>query len=358
MRIIEENIDINYKSVYKNELLHNKLNEKHIELAYNENIISVAFLTENHIAPKKILFRYKVVGLNNNEWSNWNTSKSINLPYLPNGSFKIILEIKDLFYGKVYKQELLSITINPPFWKTWWFVLLVILSVSVIAILYYKNRINKIKAQEAEKSKIQKRLTETKMEALQSQMNPHFIFNAMNSIQNYIIDNNTDDALMFMGEFSKIIRQTLNNSSQQKISLLDELQYIQSYITLENMRFKDKINLVVSIDDTIDLLDIEIPPMLVQPFIENVFVHAFDSTIKEPKLFVNFNLEETVLKIEIQDNGHGISANSMDKLHTSKGIKLAKERLALFGSSAKNAIEINSEKNSGTSVIITIDLNV
>lgn len=353
-----DNIEINYKPIFDNDIKWFELNKKKIELSYKENILNISYSIKNHAAPNKLLFRYKLTGLNNNEWSNWGSRKTINLPYLPAGSFSIIIEIKDHYLGVTTLQKIIDIVIHPPFWKTWWFILLVIFSISGIAFIYYKNRINKIKLQEVEKSKIQKRLTETKMEALQSQMNPHFIFNAMNSIQNYIIDNNTDDALMFMGEFSKIIRQTLNHSSQQKISLLEELQYIKSYITLENMRFKDKIDLVVSVDESIDLLDIEIPPMLVQPFIENVFVHAFDSTIKEPKLFLNFKLAESILKIEILDNGHGVSANSMNKLHTSKGIKLAKERLSLFNSSSKNTIEINSEKNKGTTVIIAIDLNV
>ena len=194
------------------------------------------------------------------------------------------------------------------------------------------------------------------MEALQSQMNPHFIFNAMNSIQNYIIDNNTDDALMYMGEFSKIIRQTLNNSSAQRIALSDEIEYLQSYITLENMRFKNQVAFELIIDENLDLFETEIPPMLIQPFVENVFVHAFDSRSLNPKLTISFRQQDSYLFCEIIDNGKGVQSGNANKLHTSKGIDLAKERIALFQSDNSNPIVISSSQNEGTTVILKLQI--
>jgi LytS/YehU family sensor histidine kinase len=99
-------------------------------------------------------------------------------------------------------------------------------------------------------------------EALQSQMNPHFIFNAMNSMQNYIIDNNVDDALMYMGEFSKLIRQTLTIHLTKRITLSDEIQYLQSYIILENMRFKKYRKVELNVERNLDLFETEIPDAL------------------------------------------------------------------------------------------------
>ena len=97
---------------------------------------------------------------------------------------------------------------------------------------YLKQKINKIK----NKAKLEKRIAETKLQALQSQMNPHFVFNAMNSIQNFVIDNQTDEALSYIGEFSKLIRQTLNFSSRTTIRLEEEITYLKRYIELENLR--------------------------------------------------------------------------------------------------------------------------
>jgi LytS/YehU family sensor histidine kinase len=200
-------------------------------------------------------------------------------------------------------------------------------------------------------------MAETKMEALQSQMNPHFIFNAMNSIQNYIIDNNVDDALMYMGEFSKLIRQTLDNSSKQRITLSDEIQYLLSYIILENMRFKNIVKLRLNVESNLDLFETEIPPMLLQPFIENVFVHAFDSNSKNPTLTISLKQIQSYLFCEIKDNGKGMVIENLNKLNTSKGIKLAKERIDLFQSDDVEAVTISSSINAGTTVVLRLQID-
>jgi LytS/YehU family sensor histidine kinase len=189
-------------------------------------------------------------------------------------------------------------------------------------------------------------------------MNPHFIFNAMNSIQNFIIKNNVDEALMYMTEFSKLIRQTLDNSSQPKISLEKEIHYLETYIKLENMRFKEAVNFKINLPKEMDTFAIEIPPMLLQPFIENVFVHAFDSNSKNPMLEVTFLLKDNLLICEIKDNGKGINNERLNKLNTSKGIKLVKERIGLFQHNTSEPIKITSVPNQGTTIILNIELEV
>ena len=213
-----------------------------------------------------------------------------------------------------------------------------------------------IKNQEKAKGMVQRRLSETKMEALQSQMNPHFIFNAMNSIQNYIIDHNIDEALHYMGAFSKLIRQTLNHSSKSSIPLSDEIIYLNTYITLENNRFNNKIGVQITIDEAVDADGIEIPPMLIQPFVENVFVHAFDHQSIKPSLEIHFYIAGDYLVATITDNGKGMGGAPLQKLNESKGIMLVKERLALFDAHNSNPIAITSELGGGTKVQINIAL--
>ena len=220
----------------------------------------------------------------------------------------------------------------------------------------YLKRVGFIKKEEKAKGMIQKRLAETKMEALQSQMNPHFIFNAMNSIQNYIIDHNIDEALHYMGAFSKLIRQTLNHSSKSSIPLSDEITYLNTYITLENNRFNEKINVTIVVDEAVDADAIEIPPMLIQPFVENVFVHAFDHQSVNPTLTIHFSVNETYLVVTITDNGKGMGNSPLQKLHHSKGIVLVKERLALFEGHTNDPIVILSEPGKGTTIQINIAL--
>ena len=347
-------IDVNFEAINSNRFKWFAYDSDRIVLPYNKNTISIAFKPQNAQFPKKLEYRYRVIGLPNSNWSKWTKDKNVNLTYLPNGNYKIRLETKDLFSGAISTNDILKIQITPPFWKTWWFLLGSFVLIFIGLYVIYRNRIRKIKREERAKSEVQKRLAETKMEALQSQMNPHFIFNAMNSIQNYIIDNNTDDALMYMGEFSKIIRQTLNNSSTQRIALSNEIEYLQSYITLENMRFKNEVEFELIIDEELDLFETEIPPMLIQPFIENVFVHAFDSRSINPKLTLSFTQNDNYLVIEIMDNGKGMQSPNLDKLHASKGIDLAKERIALFQENNENPISISSKLNEGTIVVLKL----
>lgn len=349
-------IDVNFKTINKSRFKWLNYDSDKIKLSYNENTVSVSFEPQNYQYSNKLEYRYKLIGLTNSNWSKWTNDKNINLTYLPNGNYQISLQTKDLFSGSVFSSNILKILITPPFWKTWWFLISILVLTCSISYLIYVKRIRVIKSQERAKAVTQKRLAETKMEALQSQMNPHFIFNAMNSIQNYIIDNNTDDALMYMGEFSKIIRKTLNNSSIQRIALSDEIEYLQSYIKLENMRFKNQVEFELIVDKELDLFETEIPPMLIQPFIENVFVHAFDSHSKNPKLTLSFEQKQNCLFCEIIDNGKGIASGNLNKLHYSKGIDLAKERIALFQIDNSNPIVISSKLHEGTIVILKFNI--
>lgn len=347
-------IEVNFEAINQNRFKWLAYDSDRIILPYNENTIAISFEPQNAQYPNKLEYRYRVIGLPNSNWSKWTKDKNVNLTYLPNGNYTIRLETKDLFCGVVSTNDILKIHITPPFWKTWWFLLGSFVLIGICVYLIYIHRIRTIKNQERGKAEVQKRLAETKMEALQSQMNPHFIFNAMNSIQNYIIDNNTDDALMYMGEFSKIIRQTLNNSSVQRIALSNEIEYLQSYIKLENMRFKNQVEFELIIDEELDLFETEIPPMLIQPFIENVFVHAFDSHSINPKLIVSFTQSDNYLFCKIIDNGKGMQSRNLNKLHASKGIDLAKERIALFQENNENPITISSNPNEGTTVVLKL----
>ena len=325
---------------------------KELKLNYNQNDIELFFNNYNLLNAYKNVYRYKIIGLTST-WSAFDNATKIQLRGIPSGKFKLIIEGKNIGTGAIFQNKILLLTIKPPFWKTSWFIIICFIGIVLIGFISYKKRIQFLQT----KSEIQKRLAETKMEALQSQMNPHFIFNAMNSIQNFIIDNNTDDALMYMGEFSKLIRQTLNNSSKQKINLADEIKYLQTYIRLENMRFKNAIAFKWNCTNGIDTHEVLIPPMLLQPFIENVFVHAFDYHSINPTLEVTFKIDDAILICEIKDNGKGMNTENLNKLNHSKGIGLVKERITLFQKDIVEPVTINSILNKGTTVIIKLQIN-
>lgn len=343
-----------YQSKYiRNSIYNNNL----LELEHDQNNISFSLFPKGFIYPKKLRFSYKLDGLNNTKWSEWSNDTRINFSYLPYGKYNLFVRILDLNSGEITTQKVQEIIIKSPFWATWWFMLFGILATGVLGYVIYNRRIKYLTKKEQEKGMIQKRLAETKMEALQSQMNPHFIFNAMNSIQNYIIDNNIDDALMYMGEFSKLIRQTLNNSSKQSVSLDDEIRYLETYIKLENLRLNERVNYILTIDKNLDLMEIMVPPMLIQPFVENVFLHAFDKNTINPTLTINFRSNQNLLVCEIIDNGKGMNIESINKSKNSKGIILVKERISLLQKQTTESISIDSTPKNGTTVTLNFQLD-
>jgi len=252
--------------------------------------------------------------------------------------------------GKSKVFTILQLHIQPPFWLSWWFIVLIIACFSGVIVFIFLR----IKRKSNEKTIIQRRIAETKLEALLSQMNPHFTFNAINAIQDFIISNDTENSLLYISEFSKLIRKTLENSSKQKITLDEEIEYLQAYINIENMRFDNRIDFEIQISPEVDTCFTKIPTMLLQPFVENVFVHAFNESSVAPQLIISFKMiSETILECKITDNGLGIKASKKNKLHQSKGIQLTKERLSLL-QELKDPIEITFTENNGTMVTILL----
>lgn len=316
---------------------------------YDKNSFTVNFVATGHLFPNKLRYRYRLQ--NTNRWSPYSDKPTVFLSYLPHGVYNLEVEVLDLNAGRSKIFSLLQIKIKTPFWLSWWFstaiFLIVIAGISAFII--------RLKNQSRKKALIEKRISETKLEALLSQMNPHFTFNAMNAIQSFVITNDKLNALHFIGEFAKLMRKTVDNSSRPSISLEEELDYLKTYIALENMRFSNRISVEYRISKLVDLLT-PIPTMLLQPFIENVFVHAFSSSHSNPQLIISIDMEENdVLLCKIMDNGKGITATK-SSLHQSKGILLAKERLQLLNTDLQNEIKVENGSQNGTVVSIRIKI--
>lgn len=326
-----------------------RFNSKKLICDYKDNSFSIDFIPKGHAFPNKLKFRYRLKSTN--RWSPYSEKTNLFLPYLPYGTYNLEIEVFDSNAGKATIFKLLKIQIKSPFWMTWWFIALVVLVVfNVLVYLIFKS-----KKKSREKAVIQKRIAETKLEALLSQMNPHFTFNAMNAIQDYIISNDIDNSLKYIGEFAQLIRKTLENSSKQTITIEEEVEYLKSYISIENMRFDNRIVTEFHIDDNVDVYHSKIPTMLLQPFIENVFVHAFNALHPSPKLTISFEmLSKNVLECKIIDNGMSLKASKKSKIHQSKGIQLTKERLSLLQNSNVNPIDIQFTENNGTTVTIRL----
>ncbi len=343
-KVLIEYVEVNFEPFKISE------NEEVLKLDYYQNNISLSFSVANHFYPKKLEYAYK---LDNAETWTALSEPSLFLPFLPSGKHTIQLKIKDWHRGTTETCNLLNINIFKPFWQKWWFWLLCTTFLACLIFVSFYFRLKRKNQQHKHIAQIKQRLTVTKLEALQSQMNPHFTFNAMNSIQNYIIDNDVDNALFFMGEFSKLMRATLDHSSQSSITLEQELEYIQRYVLVENMRFGNKVAFTITTQDSIEASEIMVLPMLLQPFIENCFEHAFTKQTFTPKINLNISETDTQLFICITDNGKGLTKTYATPLNQSKGIKLVTERLNLV-QNIPNPVTITYHEK-GTRVTVTLN---
>jgi ligand-binding sensor domain-containing protein len=351
IKITIDEIKINYKPLPEGKYNWFSLNENTLSLPYNENTLDISIKTNELYSPNKIMLFYS---LNNKEFIPIDNNR-LHLTNLSSDTYNISLKIKNELKGTEQVTNLLNFKIGKPYWQTIWFWAIICICIALLVSLKYTSSIKKIKIQEALKSDLNKRIAETKLEALQSQMNPHFTFNAMSSIQNYVIDNDIDLALMYIGEFSKLIRKTLDNSSESYITLKEEIDYLNTYIKLENMRFDNAIDIVIDYTN-LDIYSTMIPPMLIQPLVENTFNHAFIETNKKHKLIITFSKENKYLKCVVNDNGVGIGKKANTPNTTSKGLKIIKERLQiLHPNSLIELIHINST-NYGTITTILIPI--
>ena len=216
-----------------------------------------------------------------------------------------------------------------------------------------RRKIDTIRKRELERNNYEKRIIETKMEALQSQMNPHFIFNSLNVIQNFVIKNDVENSITYINNFSKLMRTTLENSSEFKISISDEIKFLKLYVEVQNIRFNNQVKFQTIIAPELDKYKKLIPPMLIQPLIENCFEHAFDETIKIPKITLEMKKENDMIFILVRDNGKGILQTN-NTTRKSKALQLVEERILLLGKS--NLFNFNNlEQGTEISIQIKID---
>ncbi len=220
---------------------------------------------------------------------------------------------------------------------------------------------------EKQRSVQEKELLELESRALRAQMNPHFIFNCLNSIKSLIQDHEEEKSVTYLTTFSKLIRTLFNNADKKEISLYDEIETCKLYLQLEAMRFDTKFSYAVNIDDSIDLKSVQVPALIIQPFIENAIWHGIVPKGKEGNVELSVSKKNGSIEIIVDDNGIGRVASKQNKsasslAHQSKGLNLTQLRLELDNLlRQRNAkLETIDKKDEtgfacGTKVIITIN---
>ncbi|WP_026709009.1 sensor histidine kinase [Flavobacterium frigidarium] len=316
---------------------------------YSQNTIAIDFVPKGHSYSNKLKFRYRLK--ESNQWSPYSDKPFVYLSYLPADAYKLEIEVTDMHSGKVKTFSILDINIKHPFWETTWFMALIALITIIIIVLITAN----IKKQAKQKAVNEREISKAKLEALLSQMNPHFTFNALTSIQSFVFNKDVINSSIYISEVANLMRQTLDNSSKQAISIENEIHYLQTYILIENKRFNNRIVHKITIDADLNQEQVSIPTMLLQPFIENIFKHAFDDKHINPEFEIAFKkLNQEYLQISITDNGYG--KKEMTSNHNSKGLSIATERLKIMQPNNVNPIEVKFSET-GTTVVITLFLD-
>lgn len=297
---------------------------------YQDNLLEFHFSSTNYINPNKTIFKYKLEGFHR-DWQ-YSHEPIVTLARIPYGHYKLMVYAQN--NNGVVSTEAMTIQIRylPPFWKTWWFTLIVGLLSLAVLLLFYGFRIRQVKREEHLKLDYQKKLSALERKALRAQMNPHFIFNALNSIQKYILMNDDFSASIYLNKFAKLIRLILEHSNQDLHSIQGELDLIKLYVEIEQHRFEHKFNFELYLDPAIDEQWL-IPSMLIQPHIENAIQHGLLPANTTGKLELRFSLiSDKQIAISISDNGLGRKAAQEQKrkqlnINKSYGSQISQDRV-------------------------------
>jgi ligand-binding sensor domain-containing protein len=236
-------------------------------------------------------------------------------------------------------ESVFNFQIKIPFYKKWWFIITVILLLQVVIFAVFNN-FNKKKKERKLKQKllVQQQMLEQaslKQQAFTALLNPHFIFNALNSVQHFINQQDRQNANRYLSDFASLIRKNFDASQQTFIPLDAELENLRLYLQLEKMRFGDKINYSITTAEDLDTDNWMLPTMILQPFLENAILHGLMHGAYDGELHIHFKQNQRrELNITIADNGIGIAKSRQlksGKIHASKGMQLIKERLQLLG---------------------------
>lgn len=233
-----------------------------------------------------------------------------------------------------------SFHILPPFWSTWWFITLMVLTFVTAGFLLFRWRLAINNRKQEEKNRYRQQLSNYQLTALRAQMNPHFIFNAFNGIQRYVLQKDKFETYQYITKFSQLIRDVLEESSNDHIPLEKEIEMIRRYVEIEQLRFENGFDFQLDIQLDEDDLTLEIPGMLLQPLLENAIWHGImPLQNRRGRLHVVIGGNEDYLSISVTDNGIGRAASNQikkDVKHNSFGTRLLLDRIKLMNENMAN----------------------
>lgn len=339
----------------------------HLVIPFSDKYLRMDFAGISYRSVGNITYRYRILGLD----STWRTTKETFLEYpsLPSGDFEFQLQAINKF-GNRSRLLTQRFRVSAPFWQRPWFQGGIFLCALCLTWLLASLRIRHIRRRQKEKEQLNQRMMELEHSALQAQMNPHFIFNCLNSIQQYIVSQEVLAASKYLTGFARLIRATLHHSSRAFISLADEIDYLTTYLSLEKLRFKEKMDYRIEVDAGINKGLFVIPPMLIQPYVENSMRHGLrHKTTGNGYIHIIFSLNDNKLVVTVEDNGIGRKQAAAYKTrehieYQSRGMSLTADRIRMINMKYPEPIRIEvidlegdlSGSPAGTRVIMEFPL--
>jgi hypothetical protein len=331
-------------------------------LSSSQNLITIKFIGISFREAANLKYKYRLEGLDS-KW-NYTSNTEVEYAFLPPGKYNF--EVLAINSDDIESAEpaLISFTILPPFWKTWWFILLALSAISAFAYYYYTNRMRQIKKEHGLRNDIDW----YRQQALAKQMDPHFVFNTLNSIQSFIIKNDRLASSQYLSKFARLMRIILNSSQKQAVPLSDEISALTLYLELESLRFQQKFDYNLVVDPSIDSSACFIPAFLIQPFIENAIWHGIMGLKETGRIDIEFQKNQNQLTCIVEDNGIGRKRSmelktAVPVTKQSYGIALVESRLELLNNLYDIDMKIlfvdlynEDGQPSGTRVIINLPL--
>jgi sugar lactone lactonase YvrE len=333
-------------------------------LPHNDNDIRFEYSGISFKSAGEMKYQYRLLGLQP-EWRT-TSENQLNFTSLPSG--KYLFQLKAINkYGVTSRVQEVSFVIQKLLWEKNWFKIMILLLLIGAIWLFFRYRISRVRLKEKEQAKLTRQMAELEQRALRSQMSPHFIFNSLNSIQQYVAERDITGANKFITDFSRLIRMTLDLSTYSLINMSDEMDYITTYLKVEKARLENQFDYCINIDKTLNLQEIYLPPLLLQPYVENSIRHGIKYRLEGGGLIqIIARKEDKGILISIEDNGIGRQAAKKYKSkyhiqYQSRGMSINEDRIKLLNSSAEKKIQLEiidlyNSKNEATGTRVDIFL--
>ncbi|MEN0051795.1 MAG: histidine kinase, partial [Bacteroidota bacterium] len=305
------------------------------QLKWQENNLQISVAALDYRQAERIPYRYR---FSQNEHWQYSYNPKIDVAKVAYGKYNFEVQAKGRD-GRWSNSTFLSICIQAPLWRRLWMQIFVLITLLICFWIWWKRReiVRKERHRKAKQLVLLKQEIENlRQQAYRAQMNPHFIFNCLTAIQSFVLQEEKGQLIAsdYLSKFAKLIRQSLEVSREESVILRQDIELLQHYVELEHFRFNHNFDYEFIIDASIDTYHIQIPPLLIQPYVENAIIHGFTNIERRGNLKISYSQVDQMLVIQVKDNGTGIyesqrKQKSKDRKHRSMGLDISKKRLSI-----------------------------